>query len=79
MDFIDTVERVLRLFFDLLHGIKRIDVPLMMVVEFTILLGYDGQLEQSDMEMELFTSAINQLKERFNRTSLNFVFIFHDV
>ena len=32
-----------------------------------IFLGYDGQLEQnSDMEMELFASAINQLKERFN-------------
>ena len=58
-------ERTLRLFFDLLHGIKRMDVPLMMVVEFTILLGYDGQLQQSDMEMELFTSAIDQLKERF--------------
>ena len=58
-------ESTLRLFFDLLHGIKRMDVPLMMVVEFSILLGYDGQLEQSDMEKELFTSAINQLKERF--------------
>ena len=57
-------ESVLRLFFDLLHGIKRMDVPLMMVLEFTILLGYDGQLEQSDMEKELFNSAIDQLKER---------------
>ena len=38
----------------------------MMVLEFAILLGYDGQLEQnSDMEKELFTSAIDQLKERF--------------
>ena len=35
----------------------------MMVVEFMILLGYDGQLEQSDMEKELFESAIDQLKE----------------
>ena len=59
------IESTLRLFFDLLHGIKRMDVPLMMVVEFIILLGYDGQLEQSDMEKELFTSAINQLKKRF--------------
>ena len=42
------------------------DVPLVMVLEFAILLGYDGQLEQnSDMEKELFTSAIDQLKERF--------------
>ena len=54
-------ESVLRLIFDLLHGIKRMDVPLMMVLEFTILLGYDGQLEQSDMEKELFNSAIDQL------------------
>ena len=61
------MESVLRLFFDLLHGIKRMDVPLMMVLEFAIFLGYDGQLEQnSDMEKELFTSAIDQLKERFN-------------
>ena len=44
------------------------DVPLLMVLEFSILLGYDGQLEQnSDMEKELFTSAIDQLKERLNR------------
>ena len=40
------------------------DVPLIMVVEFVIFLGYDGQLEQnSDMEKELFESAIDQLKE----------------
>ena len=63
----NTIESVLRLFFGLLHGIKRMDVPLMMVLEFAIFLGYDGQLEQnSDMEKELFTSAIDQLKERFN-------------
>ena len=38
----------------------------MVALEFTIFLGYDGQLEQnSDMEKELFTSAIDQLKERF--------------
>ena len=60
-------ESVVRLFFDLLHGIKRMDVPLVMVIEFVIFLGYDGQLEHnSDMEKELFTSAIDQLKERFN-------------
>ena len=66
------IESTLRLFFDLLHGIKRMDVPLMMVVEFIILLGYDGQLEQSDMEKELFTSAINQLKERFKSYFLSY-------
>ena len=43
------------------------DVPLMMALEFAVFLGYDGQLEQnSNMEKELFTSAIDQLKERFN-------------
>ena len=67
-----TFESVLRLLFDLLHGIKRIDVPIMMVLEFTILLGYDGQLEQSEMEKELFTSAIDQLKERFDIIFYNF-------
>ena len=49
------------------------DVPLMMVLEFIILLGYDGQLEQSEMEKELFTSAIDQLKERFDIIFYNFV------
>ena len=39
---------------------------MIMVVEFAIFLGYDGQLEQnSDMEKELFASAVDQLKERF--------------
>ena len=53
-----------RLFFDLLHGIKRMDVPLVMVLEFSIFLGYDGKLEQnSDMEEQLFASAIDQLQE----------------
>ena len=43
------------------------DVPLIMVIEFMILLGYDGQLEMgnSDLEKELFMSAVEQLKERF--------------
>ena len=66
-------QSVLRLFFDLLHGIKRVDVPLIMVVEFLVFLGYDGQLKSnSDMEKELFKSAINQLKERYN-ILINFV------
>ena len=55
---------MIRLFFDILHGIKRLDVPLIMVVEFMIFLAYDGKLESnSDMEKELFSSAINQFKE----------------
>ena len=57
------LESVVRLYFDLLHGIKRMNVPLVMVLEFAILLGFDGQLDQnSDMEKEFFTSAIDQLK-----------------
>ena len=56
--------RTVRLLFDLLHGIKRMDVPFVTALEFAILLGFDGQLEDSDMENELFTSAIDQLKER---------------
>ena len=70
---------VLRLFFDLLHGIKRMDVPFLVVLEFAIFLGYDGQLEQnSDMEKELYTSAIEQLKELFKITifQCNFIFYF---
>lgn len=72
-DHSDIFQSVLRLFFDLLHGIKRVDVPLIMVVEFLVFLGYDGQLKSnSDMEKELFKSAINQLKERYN-ILINFV------
>jgi len=55
---------VVRLYFDLLHGIKRMDVSLIMALEFAILLGFDGQLQQnSDMEKELFAAAIEQLKQ----------------
>ena len=50
------------------------DVPLMVALEFAILLGYDGQLDQnSDMEKELFTSAIDQIKERFSMILKNFL------
>ena len=55
---------VVRLFFDILHGIDRADIPLVVALEFAILLGYDGQLKQnSDMEKELFQSSIDQLKK----------------
>jgi len=55
---------VVRLFFDILHGIDRTDIPLVVALEFAILLGYDGQLKQnSDMEKELFQSSIDQLKK----------------
>ena len=61
------IKSVVKLFYDLLHGLERNDVSLIMAVEFAILLGYDGQLEQnSSMEKELFSSAIDQLKERFS-------------
>ena len=64
---VNIYQSTLRLFFDILHGIKRMDVPLMMAIEFMIFLGYDGKLEaNSDMEKELFLSAIDQFKERFN-------------
>ena len=49
------------------------DVPLMVALEFAILLGYDGQLDQnSDMEKELFSSAIDQIKERSSIIFENF-------
>ena len=43
------------------------DVPLLTVIQFMVLLGYDGQLEMgnSDLEKELFMSAVDQLKELF--------------
>ena len=54
---------MVRLFFDILHGIDRADIPLIVALEFAILLGYDGQLKQnSDLEKELFQSTIDQLK-----------------
>ena len=57
-------QRVVRLFFDILHGIDRTDIPLVVALEFAILLGYDGQLKQnSEMEKELFQSSIDQLKD----------------
>ena len=57
-------QRVVRLFFDILHGIDRTDIPLVIALEFAILLGYDGQLKQdSEMEKELFQRNIAQLKE----------------
>ena len=53
---------MVRLFFDILHGIDRADIPLIMALEFAILLGYDGQLKQnSNLERELFQSTIDQL------------------
>ena len=57
------IKSVVRLFFDILHGIDRSDIPLIVALEFAILLGYDGQMEQnSDLEVELFQCTINQLK-----------------
>ena len=51
------------------------DVPLITVIEFMVFLGYDGKLEaNSDMEKELFLSAIDQFKERFSKAQdSNFV------
>ena len=59
-----TLERVVKLFFDILHGLKINDVNFIVAIEFAIFLGYDGQLKQnSDLEMELFASVIEQLKK----------------
>ena len=66
ISYVYIYKRAVRLFFDLLHGIKRIDVPLIMMLEFMVFLGYDGKLDaNSDMEKDLFSSAIDQLKEGF--------------
>ena len=36
------------------------------MLEFMVFLGYDGKLDaESDMEKDLFLSALDQLKERF--------------
>ena len=57
-------DSVVRLFFDVLHGIDRADIPLVVALEFAILLGYDGQLKQnSDLEKELFQCTIEQLNK----------------
>ena len=55
---------VVRLFFDVLHGIDRADVPLIIALEFAVFLGFDGQLKQdSGMETDLFLSVMEQLKK----------------
>ena len=53
------------------------DVQLMTVIEFMVFLGWDGKLEaNSDMEKELFLSAIDQLKERFSQAQ-DYDFVSH--
>ena len=48
------------------------DVPLITVIEFMVFLGYDGKLEaNSELEKELFLSAIDQFKERFSKAQDN--------
>ena len=55
---------MIKLFFDILHGIQINDVTFVDMLEFAIFLGYDGQLKQnSDLEVELFTSIIEQMKK----------------
>lgn len=55
---------MVKLLFDILHGIKVSDVTLVVALEFAVLVGFDGQLKQnSDLEMELFTSVVEQLKK----------------
>ena len=55
---------MVRLFFDILHGIKVSDITFVVALEFGVFLGFDGQLKQnSDLEIELFTSIVKQLKK----------------
>ena len=55
---------MIRLFFDILHGIDRADIPLVTVLELAVFLGHDGQLEQnSGMETYLFGDVMEQLKD----------------
>ena len=55
---------MVRLFFDILHGIKRKNISLVHGIEFAVFLGFDGQLKQnSNMEKELFATTIKQLKK----------------
>ena len=59
-----TRESVVKLFFDILHGIPITDITFVVALEFAIFLGYDGQLQQnSDLEIELFASIIEQMKK----------------
>ena len=54
---------MVKLFLDTLHGIVTNNVSLVVALEFTIFLGFDGQLKQnSDLERELFKSIVDQLK-----------------
>ena len=55
---------MVKLFFDILHGIPITGITFVVALEFAIFLGYDGQLQQnSDLEIELFTSIIEQMKK----------------
>ena len=71
-------ECVVRLFFDILHGIERKDIPLAIALEFAIFLGFDGQLKQnSDMEKELFESAMDQFcKTKMTKTENALVYLY---
>ena len=53
-----------------MHGIPITDITFVVALEFAIFLGYDGQLKQnSDLEIELFTSTVKQMK-RINMTKM---------
>ena len=59
-----TRQSVIKLFFDILHGIPITGITFVVALEFAIFLGYDGQLQQnSDLEIELFASIIEQMKK----------------
>ena len=55
---------MVKLFFDILHGIPITGITFVVALEFAIFLGYDGQLQhKSDLEIELFASIIEQMKK----------------
>ena len=55
---------MVKLFFDILHGIPITGITFVVALEFAIFLGYDGQLQQnSDLEIELFKSIIEQMQK----------------
>ena len=53
-----------------MHGIPITDITFVVALELAIFLGYDGQLKQnSDLEIELFTSIVEQMK-KINMTKM---------
>ena len=57
-------QRTVRIFYDILHGIKQNDVNLGEALELGILIGFDGQLEQnSEMEKSILQCVLSGLHQ----------------